>query len=106
MRLTKSTGYNKAPEKIPQPLTDSERALFQYNLSMDMPSGKYQGKTARYVKSTDSNYWLWCETNGKLIQWGIQILRTDAMEVQIKKVVGFYASNGEIWISLIEHSKQ
>lgn len=97
--------YNKKKEPEKKvPLTASQRALFMYLWTQELPSGKYAGKEAEWVYENDRSYWDWCDREGVLVTWGIMVLKDSVLRPEEKKVYSHWLNErtGEYYIGIRE----
>ena len=107
MQLAKKEPYKpqyKEKPKIKEPMSQVQKALFMYVWDREFPCGRFSGRTARDIATTEHWYWQWAEREGLLVTWNIQVLRSDMIKTDTKKQswVGTRMPSGEVWVMLRE----
>lgn len=84
-------------------LSPSQKSLYGPVWDAQIPRGKFQGRTLKYIYDNESWYFDWLEKNELLYEWELYQLKDGAMRPVTRKPTGFYSQRDNCyWIGLRE----
>lgn len=101
MRITVKSQQKSVAVKV-EPITQSQKELFEIDPEKTIPYGKYKDRTVADIAKIDPGYIKWIEREGLVEKWQLYHLKQGSMKVQVSKVKVYVNESGEQWVGLRE----